>query len=74
MMRWRDSGITATTRLPHCACAAGPLFLSCGRPMDVWAVSLREAGMVSLAPMIAFLGVLVLGFAYEWKKKAFEWE
>ncbi|WP_246182057.1 NADH-quinone oxidoreductase subunit A [Pandoraea capi] len=42
--------------------------------MDVWAVSLREAGMVSLAPMIAFLGVLVLGFAYEWKKKAFEWE
>ncbi|VVE62516.1 NADH-quinone oxidoreductase subunit A [Pandoraea anapnoica] len=39
-----------------------------------WAVSLREAGMVSLMAMIAFLGVLVLGFAYEWKKKAFEWE
>lgn len=39
-----------------------------------WAVSLRETGMASYLAMLAFLAVLVLGFAYEWKKKAFEWE
>ncbi|AKM32409.1 NADH-quinone oxidoreductase subunit A [Pandoraea faecigallinarum] len=39
-----------------------------------WAVSLREAGLTGFAAMLAFLGLLALGFAYEWKKKAFEWE
>lgn len=39
-----------------------------------WAVSLRETGWISLTAMIAFLAILALGFAYEWKKKAFDWE
>jgi len=39
-----------------------------------WAVSLGGIGMFGFWSMIVFLGVLTIGFAYEWKKGALEWE
>ena len=39
-----------------------------------WAVSLRETGMAGFWSMMLFLGILVVGFAYEWKKGALDWE
>jgi len=39
-----------------------------------WALALREVGMVSFWAMMLFLGVLVVGFIYEWRKGALEWE
>ena len=39
-----------------------------------WAVSLGAIGMVGFWSMIVFLGVLTVGFIYEWKKGALEWE
>lgn len=39
-----------------------------------WAISLAEIGMLGFWSMVAFLGVLTVGFAYEWKKGALEWE
>jgi NADH-quinone oxidoreductase subunit A len=39
-----------------------------------WAVSLSEIGMFGFWSMIVFLGVLTIGFIYEWRKGALEWE
>ena len=39
-----------------------------------WAVSLGEIGMFGFWSMIVFLGILTVGFLYEWKKGALEWE
>ena len=39
-----------------------------------WAVSLKEIGAVGFWAMMVFLGVLVVGFVYEWKKGALDWE
>jgi NADH-quinone oxidoreductase subunit A len=39
-----------------------------------WAVSLREIGMAGFWAMMLFLAVLVVGFIYEWRKGALEWE
>ncbi len=39
-----------------------------------WAVVLREIGMFGFVSMMLFLGILVVGFIYEWKKGALEWE
>jgi NADH-quinone oxidoreductase subunit A len=39
-----------------------------------WAVSLGKLGMFGFWSMIIFLGVLTVGFVYEWKKGALEWE
>ena len=39
-----------------------------------WAVSLDRIGTFGLVSMGVFLLVLVVGFAYEWKKGALEWE
>ena len=39
-----------------------------------WAVALKDVSMVGFWSMIAFLSVLTVGFAYEWKKGALEWE
>ena len=39
-----------------------------------WAVTLGDIGMVGFWSMIVFLGVLTVGFIYEWKKGALEWE
>jgi NADH-quinone oxidoreductase subunit A len=39
-----------------------------------WAVSLGTIGSVGLAAMGIFLFILVVGFVYEWKKGALEWD
>ena len=39
-----------------------------------WAVSLGDIGLFGFWSMILFLGVLTVGFIYEWKKGALEWE
>ena len=39
-----------------------------------WAVVLQEIGWAGFAAMFVFLGILVIGFIYEWKKGALEWE
>ncbi len=39
-----------------------------------WAVVLDEIGMFGLMSMMLFLGVLVVGFAYEWMKGGMDWE
>jgi NADH-quinone oxidoreductase subunit A len=39
-----------------------------------WAVVFRSLGEFGLVEMGLFLGLLVLGFAYVWKKGALEWE
>ena len=39
-----------------------------------WAVSLGEIGLFGFWSMMVFLGVLTIGFIYEWKKGALEWE
>ncbi|HEX5421067.1 MAG TPA: NADH-quinone oxidoreductase subunit A [Gammaproteobacteria bacterium] len=39
-----------------------------------WAVSLSKIGRFGLAAMGVFLAILVVGFIYEWKKGALEWD
>jgi NADH-quinone oxidoreductase subunit A len=39
-----------------------------------WSVAFRELGWFGLAAMGIFLGILIIGFIYEWKKGALEWE
>jgi NADH-quinone oxidoreductase subunit A len=39
-----------------------------------WAVSLREIGTPGFLGMMLFLSILVVGFIYEWKKGALDWE
>ncbi len=39
-----------------------------------WAVVLRHIGTFGLVSMLIFLGLLVIGFIFEWKKGALEWE
>jgi NADH-quinone oxidoreductase subunit A len=39
-----------------------------------WAVVLPEIGFFGFVAMMIFLAVLVVGFIYEWKKGALEWE
>jgi len=39
-----------------------------------WAVALDRIGAVGLTAMAIFLLILVIGFAYEWKKGALEWD
>ncbi|MFA7095510.1 MAG: NADH-quinone oxidoreductase subunit A [Gammaproteobacteria bacterium] len=39
-----------------------------------WAVVLDSVGLYGLLAMVLFLGILVVGFIYEWKKGALEWE
>ena len=38
------------------------------------AIVLREIGMFGLLAMVVFLAILVVGFIYEWKKGALEWD
>ncbi|MGP9804543.1 NADH-quinone oxidoreductase subunit A [Paracoccus sp. NSM] len=38
-----------------------------------WAVSLSDISDTAFWSMMVFLGVLTIGFAYEWKKGALEW-
>lgn len=39
-----------------------------------WAVVLKELSLVGFIAMMIFLAILVIGFIYEWKKGALEWE
>ncbi len=39
-----------------------------------WAISLGEIGLFGFWSMVVFLAVLTVGFVYEWKKGALEWE
>ncbi len=39
-----------------------------------WAVVLDDIGWFGYTAMMIFLGILVIGFIYEWKKGALEWE
>ena len=39
-----------------------------------WAVVLPKIGFFGFAAMMVFLAVLVVGFIYEWKKGALEWD
>ena len=39
-----------------------------------WAITLGEIGVFGFWSMMIFLGVLTIGFIYEWKKGALEWE
>ena len=38
-----------------------------------WAVKYRALGVMGFVEMLVFLGILVVGFAYAWKKGALEW-
>lgn len=39
-----------------------------------WAVSLGKTGLFGFWSMVLFLSILTVGFIYEWKKGALEWE
>ncbi len=39
-----------------------------------WAITLGATGVFAFWSMMVFLGVLTVGFIYEWKKGALEWE
>ena len=39
-----------------------------------WAIVLDSIGWFGFVAMMVFLGILVIGFIYEWKKGALEWE
>jgi NADH-quinone oxidoreductase subunit A len=39
-----------------------------------WAVTLRKIGWYGFGSMTVFLGLLIVGFIYEWKTGALEWE
>lgn len=39
-----------------------------------WAVSLGDIGLFGFWSMVTFLGVLTVGFIYEWNKGALDWE
>ena len=39
-----------------------------------WAVYLKEIGLTGFLAMMIFLAILVIGFIYEWKKGALDWE
>ena len=39
-----------------------------------WATVINDLGWFGFASMMVFLGILVVGFVYEWRKGALEWE
>ncbi|NBO42703.1 MAG: NADH-quinone oxidoreductase subunit A [Betaproteobacteria bacterium] len=39
-----------------------------------WAVALKEVGVAGFVAVVIFLSILVVGFVYEWKKGALDWE
>jgi len=39
-----------------------------------WAVVIDQIGMFGFISMLVFLAILVVGFIYEWKKGALDWE
>lgn len=39
-----------------------------------WAVVFRQLGVSGFIEMLVFVGILLVGYAYAWKKGALEWE
>jgi NADH-quinone oxidoreductase subunit A len=39
-----------------------------------WAITFRQLGLFGLVEMIIFIGILLVGYVYAWKKGALEWE
>ena len=39
-----------------------------------WAISLGKIGIFGFTSMMIFLSILTIGFIYEWKKGALDWE
>ena len=39
-----------------------------------WATVINDIGLFGFISMMVFLGILVVGFAYEWKKGDLDWE
>ena len=39
-----------------------------------WAISLGNIGLLGFFSMMVFLGILTVGFIYEWRKGALDWE
>jgi NADH-quinone oxidoreductase subunit A len=39
-----------------------------------WAVAMSDIGLLGFWAMMIFLGVLVVGLIFEWKKGALDWE
>jgi NADH-quinone oxidoreductase subunit A len=39
-----------------------------------WAIALKQLGIFGFWSMMVFLGVLTIGFIYEWRKGALEWD
>ena len=39
-----------------------------------WAAALKDVGMTGFIAVVVFLAILVVGFVYEWKKGALDWE
>jgi NADH-quinone oxidoreductase subunit A len=39
-----------------------------------WAAAYQEIGAVGFWSVMIFLGILVVGFVYEWKKGALDWD
>ena len=39
-----------------------------------WAISLGTIGLYGYLSMLVFLFILTIGFIYEWKKGALDWE
>jgi NADH-quinone oxidoreductase subunit A len=39
-----------------------------------WAVVIRDVGAAGFLAVLVFLAILVVGFVYEWKKGALDWE
>ncbi len=39
-----------------------------------WAITLGDIGLFGFWSMVVFLGILTIGFIYEWRKGALEWE
>ena len=39
-----------------------------------WAITLKDIGLFGFWSMIVFLAILTVGFVYEWKKGALEWD
>jgi NADH-quinone oxidoreductase subunit A len=39
-----------------------------------WAVALKDVGVAGFVAVLIFLAILVVGFVYEWKKGALDWE
>jgi NADH-quinone oxidoreductase subunit A len=39
-----------------------------------WAVVFRQLGLFGLIEMVIFIGILLVGYVYAWRKGALEWE